>query len=91
MAITDIEEKKFVYTFWFCVGMAAGGLLLLTGLIFGAIPKENQQMANVALGFITGTLVTGVMQYLIGGNPSPKKPDAIVQQTGDKPSATVNP
>lgn len=91
MAITDIEEKKFVYTFWFCVGMATGGLLLLTGLIFGAIPKENQQMANVALGFITGTLVTGVMQYLIGGNPVTKKPEPTVQQTGAQPTVTVNP
>lgn len=87
----DFEDSKFVYIFWYCAGVTVIGLVLLTLLIFGTIPKDNQQMADVALGFITGTLISGVLQYLIGGTPAAKKSDTAVTQTGDSPVTNVTP
>ena len=81
----DIDDKKFTLVFWFCVGITSLGLLLLAAIIFIPVPKENQQTANVALGFLTGTMITGAIGYLLGGNPSSKKPDTVVNQTGDNP------
>lgn len=86
-----MEDKKFTLIFWFCVGITACGLLLLAAIIFLPIPKENQQTANVALGFLTGTMITGAIGYLLGGNPSAKKPDTSVTQTGDSPTTIVQP
>lgn len=86
-----MEDRKFTMVFWFCVGSTAAGLLLLAGIIFLPIPKENQQTANVALGFLTGTLITGAIGYLLGGNPSSKKAESSVTQTGDSPTTIVQP
>lgn len=86
-----MEDRKFILIFWFCVFSTLAGLLLLTAIIFAPIPQQNQQTANVALGFLTGTLITGAIGYLLGGNPSTKKPDTQVTQTGDQPKITVNP
>lgn len=86
-----MEDRKFVMIFWFCVGSTLAGLLLLAAIIFCSIPKENQQTANVALGFLTGTLITGAIGYLLGGNPSAKKPDAPqVPVTGSNPTVNVS-
>ncbi len=84
-----MDDRKFVMIFWFCVGSTFCGLLLLAAIIFLPIPKENQQTANVALGFLTGTLITGAIGYLLGGNPSAKKPDSAVTQTGDSPQTII--
>lgn len=86
-----MEDRKFILIFWFCVGSTLGGLLLLAAIIFMPIPKENQQTANVALGFLTGTLITGAIGYLLGGNPTQKKAEPTVQQTGDNPQTIVQP
>lgn len=86
-----MEDKKFVMIFWFCVGSTGLGMFLLAAIIFLPIPKENQQTANVALGFLTGTLISGAIGYLLGGNPSAKKPDSSVQQTGDSPVVNIIP
>lgn len=82
------ESKKFVLIFWFCAGMAASGLIFLAALIFVPIPKDNIQMANVALGFITGTLITAAIQYLTGGSPTIKKPETPI--SGDKPIINID-
>lgn len=79
--ILDSEDKKFYLVLAFAVFAFTSGVVLLAGIIFGAIPKENQQMANVALGFIMNTLISTVLLYFFGGNPSNKKADTVV--TGD--------
>ncbi len=84
-----MDDRKFILIYWFCVFSTLSGLLLLTAIIFVPIPQSNQQTANVALGFLTGTLITGAIGYLLGGNPSTKKPDAQITQTGDAPTANV--
>jgi hypothetical protein len=86
-----MEDRKFILIFWFCVFSTLAGLLLLTAIIFVPIPPQNQQTANVALGFLTGTLITGAIGYLLGGNPSAKKPDSQVPVTGDNPVVNVTP
>jgi hypothetical protein len=77
-----MEDLKFKMIFWFCVATTSAGLLFLAALIFVDIPKGNQQMADVALGFITGTLITASIQYLLGGTPT-KKPDSPAIVGGD--------
>lgn len=85
------DNKKFVLIFWFCVGITTCGLVLLAAIIFLPVPQDNQQTANVALGFLTGTMITGAIGYLLGGNPSAKKTDPTVQQTGDSPTTIIQP
>lgn len=86
-----MEDRKFILIFWFCVGSTLAGLGLLTAIIFVPIPQQNQQTANVALGFLTGTLITGAIGYLLGGNPSAKKGESSVTQTGDSPTTVIQP
>lgn len=83
-----MDDKKFTLIFWFCVGITTCGLILLAAIIFLPIPKENQQTANVALGFLTGTMITGAIGYLLGGNPSAKKPESQIPVSGD--NTTIN-
>lgn len=83
-----MEDRKFIMIFWFCVGMAATGLVFLAALIFIPYPLQHEQMANVALGFITGTFITAAIQYLTGGTPTVKKPETPI--TGDQPIVNID-
>ena len=85
------DDKRFYYILAFAVVAFASGIALLAGIIFGTIPKENQQMANVALGFIMNTLISTVLLYFFGGNPAKKPETPTVQNTGDNPTTTITP
>lgn len=80
------DDKRFYFILAFAVLAFVSGIILLAGIIFGTIPKENQQMANVALGFIMNTLIATVLLYFFGGNPAKK---TEVTNTGDSPVTNV--
>lgn len=64
------ERERFHYNFWFCVGLVVIGIIAILAIIFCTIPKQNEQLANVAFGFFSGSLVTAAVQFLLGGNPA---------------------
>ena len=70
------QKDHFDKVFWFCVGIEAAGFLMLAALIWIPVPKENQSIANIAIGFITATVIAIPLQYLLGGNPNQQKKSA---------------
>ena len=86
-----MDDFKYKMVFWFAVGSFVSGITLLACIIFCTIPKENVQIANVALGFVMNTLLSTVLLYFFGGNPGSKKPDQpTITQTGDSPQTILN-
>lgn len=82
------DNTHFNKLFWFCVGLAALGLLFLICLCYIPVPKDNQHYAENCLGFIQGAIITAAVAFLLGGNmPSNRK--TTVPVTGDNPSVTV--
>lgn len=67
-------HDNFKYIFWYIVGMCTAILLIIVGVIFIPIPKENQRNADTAIAFLFG-LMTGCAAFLIGSGPTAKKPD----------------
>lgn len=82
-----MEDKKWYLIFGFAVLAFLCGMTLLIAVIFGTIPKENQQMASVVAGFLMNTLISTVLLYFFGGNPKPASTGPVIQQTGDQPVA----
>lgn len=78
------QNSHFDKLYWFCVGIVAYGMLFLTALVWMPIPVDNIRFADVILGFITGSLVTGAIGFLLGGTaPTNKKPTDSGTTTAD--------
>ena len=45
-----------------------GSFLFLFTLLFKSIPTENKDITNISIGFVIGTLVTGVAGYYFGSS-----------------------
>lgn len=76
------ETSHFDKIYWFCCTAFILGLIFLAALIWLPVPQENQSMANIAIGFLTGTVIVVPLSYLIGGNvPQQKKPAEIIPGT----------
>lgn len=74
------DQNHFSKIFWFIVGITVFGCGMLLALIYVPIPVTNQRYADVILGFITGTLISVGINYLLGGTPALKKPETNVEQ-----------
>jgi cytochrome c biogenesis protein CcdA len=68
----------FLGGFWSVYAMA-----YLGAITFIPIPTENRDFANIILGFITGTVVSTVINYFFGySDGSRKKDDALSKTPG---------
>lgn len=72
------NTDQFKYTFWFLVGTVSLGFLFIFMSVFHPIPKENQQNANLVLGFIIGTLVTTALNYFTGTTVGSQRKDNTI-------------
>lgn len=81
------DEKRFILTYRFVMIFGLLTLSLITAIVFGKIPKDNQQSANMALAFCMSAF-TGLMGYLIGASPDKKK-DAPLPPNTTSTTATV--
>jgi len=88
-----MEDKHFKLLFWFCVSLSGYGMIFLTCLVWIPIPEQNVRFADVILGFITGTLVSAAINYLLGGNPakSTKEQRITTEVTPDSTTITTEP
>lgn len=86
------EEKKWVLIFSFAVLAFMCGMGLLIAVIFGNIPKQNEQMASVVAGFLMNTLISTVLLYFFGGNPkTPTTNSPTTPINGDNTTVVNNP
>src|SRR5437764_13807160 len=83
------DNSHFDKIFWFCCIAFFLGLVFLSALIWLPVPHENQSMANIAIGFLTGTVIVVPLSFLLGGNiPQQKKSDTVPGTTTVELSAT---
>lgn len=62
----DLFSKRFVYyfiSFWSIIG--AGYIFAIT---FMTIPEANQRIADMTSGFMLGTVLAAMFQYLLGSS-----------------------
>ncbi len=85
------DETHFNKLFWFCVGVTGYGMAFLTALVYLPIPKDNIRFADVILGFITGSLISGAIAFLLGGSaPVKKSSTSSGDQIQDGDNVTIN-
>lgn len=71
-------------SFWFGVFSVAVGFAYVTAITFLHIPESGKQTANIALGFIMGTMLKDIYAYLYGGSPA-----NALKKTHSQPAGTT--
>jgi hypothetical protein len=69
----DPLVRRFVYyfvTFWSILSAAYIGCIT-----FGEIPEDNIRFADTILGFVLGTMVASMFQFLLGSSLGSRKKD----------------
>jgi hypothetical protein len=77
LAQDDLFSKRFVYyfiTFWSVVTIS-----YITAITFCDIPPASIRYADTILGFLLGTAVAGMFQYLLGSTMQNKTKDQTIQ------------
>lgn len=82
-----MEDKHFDKVFWFISSLVLLVLLFDTAVIFVPVPAGGQKYADILVGSLNTGALMACINYLLGGNPTAKKPDTI---TG-KIQGTINP
>lgn len=77
-----IQEDKF--TKWFPYGFGAfwsvAVIVYLFSITFLEIPEANKQNVNTILGFLLGSLLSGIIQFIYGANKASQERDKIAQE-----------
>lgn len=81
------EDKHFNKIFAFACVCAALGILYLFAITFIPLPKSSERFADNCQGFFQGSIIASAIAYLLGGNPTTKKSQPTIVQTGDNPVA----
>lgn len=61
------------------------GMGYLAAITFLPIPPENRDFANIILGFLTGTVVSTVINYFFGSSDSSRKKTELLSQNPGAP------
>ena len=73
MESDDPLVRRFVYyfiTFWSVLAACYIGFIT-----FGDIPEKNIRFADTILGFVLGTMVASMFQFLLGSSIGSRKKD----------------
>lgn len=82
-------KDHFDKIYWFIVGATLFVFAYTTAITFIPIPKENVRFADVAQGFLLGSVLGAGLAYLVGGTPvAGKKPTGPGSTTAEI-SATI--
>lgn len=79
-----MEDHKEIIKLYFAAGTCLLGVVLLALLVWLPVPKENQPMANLAMGAVITSIIGVPIAFVLGGNPTKKTTD-----TGDKPNSAA--
>lgn len=87
LAQSDEFSKRFVYyfiSFW-----SIASMVFIAFASFGVIPEANTRTVDTVLGFILGTAVTSMFNFLLGSTiTSRQKNDLLAQQQKERDGLT---
>lgn len=81
-----MEDHKELVKIYFAAAVCLIGCVLLALLVWLPVPKENQPMANLAMGAVITSIIGVPIAFVLGGNPTKKPNDTSTVQNAD----TVN-
>ncbi len=78
-------DRRFIAAFAVLITLI--GMAFVFGVVFLAVPKENQQNASMALGFVLGTLLAAPIGFFYGASKSqpPAAPAPLTTSIAVKP------
>ena len=72
----DLFSKRFAY--YFAAGWAGFAVVFFFSVTFGTVPPENMRVVDTILGFVLGTAIASIFNWLYGTTVrSAKKDDTI--------------
>jgi hypothetical protein len=80
---------KFIFNCLYAAGVTAASFAFFFKIVFDPIPEDNQQYANLILGFLMGTAVTSFVNYYFGSSQSQNAQTARDKDKPDPPAGTV--
>ena len=72
----DLFSKRFVY--YFAIGWSVFAMIYLGAITFVDLPEGSTRFADTILGFLLGTIISGIIQFFYGSSQGSK--DKNVQQ-----------
>lgn len=68
----NIDLFKLIFMAMYATGVTAASFYFFFMIVFGKIPEDNQQYANLILGFLIGSGVPTFLGYYFGTSQSTK-------------------
>lgn len=83
---SEIFDRRFLAGF--AVYVTTLGILYVFAVTFITVPKDSQQYASTALGFILGTLLAAPLAYFYGASKQRAALAALNPPMGNGPKGT---
>lgn len=66
----DVFSKRFIY--YFAIGWSLFAMLYLAGITFFTVPESSTRFSDTILGFLLGTIISGIVQFFYGSSVGSK-------------------
>jgi len=67
----DVFSKRFIY--YFAIGWSLFAMVYLAGISFFEIPETSVRFVDTTVGFLMGTIISGIVQYFFGSSQGSKE------------------
>lgn len=82
----DKFSKRFVY--YFIIAWSIFSMAFIVGVTFFEIPSESVRFADTILGFILGTAIASVFQYMVGSTRGSESKNEAIKNLTKSSNAT---
>lgn len=79
----NLDICKLGFMALYATGVTAASFYFFFQIVFGKIPEDNQQYANLILGFLIGSGIPTFLGYYFGMSQSTKKATDPPEKTPD--------
>lgn len=86
LAQTDTFSKRFVY--YFITGWSLASIIFIALAAFTNIPEANTRTVDTVLGFILGTAVTSMFNFLLGSTITSRQKNDLLAAHGKNNGTT---
>jgi len=76
LAQDDLFSKRFTY--YFITAWSVFSMAFIIGVTFCTIPETSQRFADTILGFLLGTAIASVFQFMVGSTRSSRAKDETI-------------